>query len=89
MKDLESIERLRSLEARLRTTIGDISMRGASDGPFLFATHGGRAIEASSNDGQWWIELWDENDDPDAPRIKEIVVKSEDEAYRLILDWLV
>jgi hypothetical protein len=89
MKDVGWLEPLRLLETRLRAAVDSVSLRGITDGPFLFATNKGRAVEASTNDGQWWIEFWDASDDPSAAPVKEIVAQGDDEAHRIILDWLV
>jgi len=88
MKILKSIVSLESLEARLRQAGISASIGGKSDGPFLFAKYNDRAIEASTNDGQWWLEAWDLSEDPDAPPVKDIVLHSEDEAFCKVIDWL-
>jgi antitoxin HicB len=84
----KSLARLKRLELRLRKKIDEVSLRGLADGPFLFASHLGRAAEASTNNGQWWVELWQRSDDPNAAPSKEVFTKSDDEAYQTILDWL-
>ena len=85
----ETIRLLTSLESRMREAIEDVSVRGLSDGPFLFATCRGRAAEASTtHEGVWWLELWEAGDDPDASPVKEISAKSEGDTYRVLMDWL-
>jgi len=55
---------------------------------FVFAEHHGRAIEASLNEGAWWIEFWDADEDEYAPPVTERTVDDEKEALRVILEWL-
>ena len=88
MRDDRSIAALESLDARFREKRLDSSVRGESDGSFLYCCHSGRAVEASMNDGKWWIEFWDRSEDPDALAVKECTVTSVDEVFQLICDWL-
>lgn len=88
MTGSQSIAALQSLEVRLVAAIERVSIRGRDIGAFLFAEHAGRAIEVSTNDGKWWIEMWDRDEDEYAQPVREVTVQSDDEAVQEILSWL-
>ncbi len=88
MKKMQSISQLASLESSVSNMFEHVSLRGLADGPFLFAQHGERSAEVSTNDGQWWIEFWNKSDDEDAPPVKEITLTTEGDVCDALLNWL-
>jgi len=90
MKDMPSIVQLESLEATLAGTFDMVSLRGITDGPFLFVHHNGRSVEVStnSNGDSWWLEFWDRSEDEDAAPVAEQTVNSEADAIDALRKWL-
>ena len=68
--------------------IDNVSLKSANRAPFVFAERMGRAAEVSLSANGWWIEFWEDDDDEDAPPIKEITVANADEAVREVTAWL-
>jgi hypothetical protein len=64
-----------------------VSVRGKGAARFVFAEAHGRAVEASINDGNWWIECWESGDD-DSPAAFQVTVTEDSDAIDAISEWL-
>jgi len=85
---VDSLQSLQQMQVHLAAQAESVSIRGAGAASFLFAKHSGRAVEISSDEGMWWIEEWEFNDDEDSPACAEAWVQSVEEAVGLALAWL-
>lgn len=80
--------RLKTLADRVHTAVDHVSIRGADDGQFLYAMGHGRAVEASINNGRWWVEFWERSDDDTVPPVREVWAATEEDVLRELLMWL-
>jgi hypothetical protein len=85
---VDSLQSLEQMQVHLAAKAESVSIRGAGAASFLFAKHLGRAVEISNDDGMWWIEEWELNDDEDSPPCADARVQSLEEAVSLALAWL-
>lgn len=89
MSSFKSTEALRAIESRLAPNLLEhVSVRGLEDGPFLFAKQLQRAVEVSTNEGNWWVEFWDNTLGDDSPPEKEATYNSVDEMLKEVREWL-
>jgi hypothetical protein len=83
MTDLDVLGQLR---ATVSPQVEKVGLRGQECSSFLFFESKGRAIEASQNESQWWLEFWNKKDD--ATPAKELTLDTNQEALAAITDWL-
>jgi len=65
---------------------GALERSGSSS--FIFAVNKGRAVEISEDNGGFWLEFWEKNDDEDAGPVKEMTVDSCAKAIQETTRWL-
>jgi hypothetical protein len=47
-----------------------------------------RAVEISEDNGGFWLEFWEKSEDEDAAPVKEMTVKTSNDAVQNTLRWL-
>jgi hypothetical protein len=85
---LKSIEALEGLMRQITDSVEIASVRGLADGPFLFVRNNGRSVEVSTNDQQWWVEVWEVSEDDDASPVDEFVYRREEDVLEKLREWL-
>ena len=78
--------RLASFQKALLLSGVRSEIRGSVTALFVFAEQSGRAIEASLNNNDWWVEFWEAEED--APPIREQTFSEDAEAHRAAAMWL-
>ncbi len=84
----EYVAELERLRRRLGPNVERVDVKEDGLASFVFARGNGRAVEASRNGCEWWLEFWDEADDEDAPPVGEATASSVDAVASGILKWL-
>ena len=81
-------DKLQNMLNQLSLRFAQVSLRGQGHARFVFAQHNGRAVEASTNEGKWWLEFWDVDPDLDAAPVKELTLETFQDAVKEVTEWL-
>jgi hypothetical protein len=65
-----------------------VCLKGQGVSSFIYAVNHGRAVEISEENGGFWLEFWEKNDDEDAAPVKESTVETSRDAVDNALGWL-
>jgi hypothetical protein len=79
---------LEDIQDRLSSHFEKVDLRGDGASSFIYATHRGRAVELSEDNGSYWVEFWECTEDEDSPPAKELTISSATEAIEAAIDWL-
>jgi hypothetical protein len=79
---------LDNLQSELQQKGLSVSLRGNGRAAFLFVEHGGKAVEISDHEGQWWVEFWDASGDEDAAPAMDRFFPTAEQASVAATFWL-
>ena len=85
---MDYMAELHTMQIALSRLVESAQIRGKGRASFVFAQHQGRAIEVSENDGKWWMEFWEADDNEVAPAVAEATIDTTDEAIAHAIHWL-
>ena len=82
--------RLAEILDELTPQLEKVCLKGHGLSSFIYAVKKDRAVEISENNGGFWLEFWekDENEDADAAPVKELIVETGKDAVRNAIRWL-
>ena len=66
----------------------EICLRGHGASSFVYAVNNDRAVEISEDNGGFWLEFWEKSEDEDAAPVKEMTVKTSNDAVQNTIRWL-
>ncbi len=78
---------LKRLRKRLLSDVEHVEFKEDGQASFVLAQRGNRAVEASRDGNEWWLEFWDSSRE-DAPPVRESTVSSVDMVVSEVLEWL-
>jgi hypothetical protein len=83
-----TVTTLDDLQSELHQKGLSVSLRGDGRAAFLFVEHGGKAVEISDHEGQWWVEFWDASGDEDAAPTQDRFFATPAQAIDAATCWL-